>query len=205
MQDSIVQYENLFASRPFIRGKTPSPFALEALQYASGKTVLDLGCGEGQDAIAFAKYGFNVKAIDTSRSAISHAKDLAQTQRIKINWLCNNVLDLDTWKGKYDLIFTDGFLHFFGNDTLRRIIETMQARTHLYGINAIGVFDRRTTKLEQSELETWGIHLTSPPIIEALYDRWILLKIDKPISERGNGEIRGISHWIYKKILGTPV
>ncbi|TFG72871.1 MAG: methyltransferase domain-containing protein [Anaerolineales bacterium] len=193
-----IQYENLFASKPYSRGKTPSLFALEALQVTSGQTALELGCGEGQDAIAFAQNGFTVKALDASSTAISHAQVLADVQNVTINWVCGNVLTLHLWEGLYDFIFTDGFLHFFDDDTLTGIVKRMQASTQASGINAIGVFDMRTSEIERNELAQWGIRCDSASIIEDLYATWKVLKMEQLISEREHGEIRGITHWVFK-------
>ena len=49
----------------------PSPFAqYVATLVEPGKTLIDLGCGNGRDSLFFAKQGMQVVAIDLSRSAI---------------------------------------------------------------------------------------------------------------------------------------
>lgn len=200
MHDPSVQYEKLFTSTPYIRGKASSPFALQALQYAPGQMALDLGCGEGQDAVAFAQKGFTVKALDASRTAISHAQALATAQDISITWVCADALAFQHWEGEYDFIYADGFLHFFDNDTLTSIIAMMQARTQVSGINAIGVFDQRTSEMERINLSNWGIRCDCTAVIEDFYANWTVLKGEKFISKRKNGEIRGITHWIFKNV-----
>ncbi len=40
--------------------------------------VLDAGCGEGKDAVFFAKNGYKVSAFDITQSGIDKAKRLAE-------------------------------------------------------------------------------------------------------------------------------
>lgn len=199
MNDPIVQYENLFSAKPYVRGKASSDFALEASVLAMGNSVLDLGCGEGQDAVTFAEKGYCVTAIDASTSAIAHAKRLAAERGLQIRWICDNIQSFSCWDGQYDFIYADGLLHFFEADKLSEVIGKMQERTKLAGINAIGVFDNRTTEKEKADLSFWGIKFESIPLIELLYSNWSIVRKDFIISERDNGERRGIAHFIFKK------
>lgn len=51
----------------------------------SGKqTILDIGCGSGRDSVFFANKGFEVVAIDGSKSLI----DLAKQTDTRIDWQC---------------------------------------------------------------------------------------------------------------------
>ena len=68
--------------------KTKSGFTKEeeiiAKQYLKNKTVLDVGCGTGREALALSKLGFNIMAIDISKEMIANAKKLIQEENIKI-------------------------------------------------------------------------------------------------------------------------
>jgi cyclopropane fatty-acyl-phospholipid synthase-like methyltransferase len=51
--------------------KLPSDFAKFALEYMQrGKTLIDLGCGNGRDSDFFCQSGLKVTALDSSKSAI---------------------------------------------------------------------------------------------------------------------------------------
>jgi SAM-dependent methyltransferase len=55
--------------------KRPAPIVLELIQAQSPSErprVLDLGCGLGRHAIAFAQAGFQVTATDASANAVAH-------------------------------------------------------------------------------------------------------------------------------------
>lgn len=53
-----------------------------AKKYLKNKTVLDVGCGTGREALALSKLGFNVTAIDISGEMITNAKKLINEENI---------------------------------------------------------------------------------------------------------------------------
>lgn len=84
---------------------------VETLPHSKHARALDLGCGEGADAIWLAKHGWRVTAVDVSSIALKRAKKLAQN---------NNVADSVAFElrnlgkslpaGKFDLVSAQ-FLH----------------------------------------------------------------------------------------------
>ncbi|MGF7050708.1 SAM-dependent methyltransferase [Paenibacillus sp. DS2015] len=73
--------------------------------------VLELGCGEGRNAIYMASKGCQVDAIDLSTEAIKLAVDHARIKDVEINFQCGNVFDLQISKQTYDLVYDSGLLH----------------------------------------------------------------------------------------------
>ena len=73
--------------------------------------ALDLGCGEGGDAVWLAERGWRVTAIDISATAIARGAAAASARGLaeRINWQCE---DLETWSpsGHYDLVNAE-YLH----------------------------------------------------------------------------------------------
>ncbi len=69
--------------------------------------VLEIGCGNGRNAIYLAQNGFKVHAIDFSHQAI----DWAKKQSSDINFECVSVFDLKDTEQKYDVIYDSGCLH----------------------------------------------------------------------------------------------
>ena len=102
-------------------GKANPQLVREAGGLRPGK-ALELGCGEGADAIWLAQQGWSVTAVDVSAVALerAHSHELAELAResvhasngeirSRISW---QLADLTQWKaeGSYDLV-TSQFLH----------------------------------------------------------------------------------------------
>ena len=67
---------------------------------ASGRMLVP-GCGRGHDAILFARYGFDVLAVDYAASAVADAVRLARAQRVTCNFLVADLFDLPKQYPRY--------------------------------------------------------------------------------------------------------
>ncbi len=89
----------------------PNPGLVEHAATLAPGRALDLGCGEGADALWLARRGWAVTALDVSAVALERAADHASTDPAghRITWL---QADLGTWQPDtaYDLV-TAQFLH----------------------------------------------------------------------------------------------
>ena len=87
----------------------PAPEVLELIKGhspAERPQVLDLGCGLGRHAIAFAQAGFKVTAIDGSATAVKHLMDWASQLGLDIQVLQGDVLDPRLLKETYDIVLS---------------------------------------------------------------------------------------------------
>lgn len=98
-------------------------------EIAAGLTpgrALDLGCGEGGDAIWLAQHGWNVTGVDVSQTATTRARTAARAAAIAPASLTFIAADLAEWEttDTFDLV-TSAFLHSWPvviprDDVLRR-------------------------------------------------------------------------------------
>jgi SAM-dependent methyltransferase len=66
--------------------------------------ALDVGCGEGADAIWLARRGWTVTAIDVSDVAVSRAREAAQLAGATVDWVCGDVLQTRFPAHSFDLV-----------------------------------------------------------------------------------------------------
>ncbi|WP_309135243.1 methyltransferase domain-containing protein [Cellulomonas sp.] len=66
--------------------------------------VLDVGCGEGADAVWLASRGWDVTALDVSGVALARARAHAEAAGARVTWLHGGLLDLALPAGGFDLV-----------------------------------------------------------------------------------------------------
>jgi SAM-dependent methyltransferase len=66
--------------------------------------ALDVGCGEGADAIWLARQGWTVTAIDISDVAVGRARDAAEQAGASVEWICADVLQTPLPAGAFGLV-----------------------------------------------------------------------------------------------------
>ncbi|MEC5179650.1 class I SAM-dependent methyltransferase [Arthrobacter sp. CG_A4] len=105
------QWDETYRGRPRMWSGQPNPQLIAEAAYLPPGTALDLGCGEGADAIWLAGRGWMVTALDVSAVALERATAHAQEngQGANIEWVQQ---DLATWVPAqlFDLV-TAQFLH----------------------------------------------------------------------------------------------
>jgi ubiquinone/menaquinone biosynthesis C-methylase UbiE len=72
----------------------PTDQELRLLGDLRGKRVLDLGCGSGSAAIAFAQQGAIVIALDSDDSQLAGARARAEQAEVKVEWRTGDLADL---------------------------------------------------------------------------------------------------------------
>jgi ubiquinone/menaquinone biosynthesis C-methylase UbiE len=78
-----------------------------------------MGCGEGRDSFFLAKKGFDVTAIDVSRSAIKNAKKWSKKTGLSIEFLVADVTNLPIKNETYNLAINVACLHTIINQQAR--------------------------------------------------------------------------------------
>jgi tellurite methyltransferase len=82
--DAKTYWDTHYTQKPYAAGKGPSEFLHQMLPRLEKGKVLDIGMGEGQNAVYLAQKGFKVKGFDISPVAVDHAKQLARNTSVSI-------------------------------------------------------------------------------------------------------------------------
>lgn len=152
------RWDEKFAEKPdeWFFGREPSEMARLTLQYwrqARGEArgrVLDLGCGEGRDAVYFAGHGFEVTAVDGSANALEKLRRLAGETGVAIHRIVHSDIREFGLEQAFDIIHAHNSLQFLGADCLP-LLARLQEITCPGGLNAISAFTRETESLAGRE------------------------------------------------------
>jgi len=66
--------------------------------------ALDLGCGQGRNAVWLAEKGWRVTAVDYSSVAIDRARRLAKARAVEVNWIETDVTSFIPDPGAFQLV-----------------------------------------------------------------------------------------------------
>lgn len=68
------------------------------------RRALDVGCGEGADAVWLARRGWEVTAIDVSRVALDRAARHGRDAGVRVTWVHSGLVEAGLPAGSFDLV-----------------------------------------------------------------------------------------------------
>ena len=130
--------------------KTVSTFSkgptVDVNEYAhildSSSLILDVGCGEGRNAIYLATQNHTLEAFDLSEAGIEKAKSIADSMNLKIKFWSQDLADFEFEK-TYDVILSHGVLHLPEKKYRDKFISEAQKNTKAGGLHFIEIFTNR--------------------------------------------------------------
>lgn len=139
------QYGPRYSQDAYYWGLAPSSMCYEVMKLLPPTRplrVLDVGCGEGKDAVFFARNGYDVTAFDIAESGLAKAQRLADACGVQINLIHADLLTFRP-DGEYDILFSSGVLHYIPQPLRAEILRSYQEHTSVGGIHAMNVFVRK--------------------------------------------------------------
>ena len=106
-------------------------------------SVLDVGCGTGENSLFLARLGHEVWGIDSSTLAIRKAKAKSKDRGLKVNFLNHNALQLQTLKHKFDSAIDTGLFHVFDDDERTLLAKSLAAALKPGGIYHMMCFSEK--------------------------------------------------------------
>lgn len=125
--DTYYQTENLFGD--------PYPELIDFYSNIESKgRLLDLGCGQGRDAIALARLGYEVIGLDYSQVGINQLNAIAQKDNLSLTGIVGDIYMYSDYS-QIDFILLNSMFHFGKNERLKeqnllkRIIDLSSPNT----------------------------------------------------------------------------
>ncbi len=115
-------FENIYAGQPRWEINRPQQAILDVADKIIG-SVLDSGCGTGENALFFANRGQKVTGIDFLAEPINLAKQKATERGLTATFLVRDALALVELPEVFDNVIDSGLFHIFGDEDRRRYDE----------------------------------------------------------------------------------
>lgn len=145
-QEHVTSYEERYDGQEYYWGTKPNEMCFEVLRrYYPVKPLklLEIGCGEGRDAVFFAKNGYQVTAFDVTESGIEKAKRLADLHRAQVRFFRADLRDFRPDED-FDIIYSSGVFHHIEPKLRGQIMDSYIEHTAAHGLHAINVFVEKT-------------------------------------------------------------
>lgn len=186
-------YEKCYEGDDYYWGLEPGDFLEELIRLCpptSDKKVLDIGCGEGKDAVYMAQKGYLVTAFDLTDNGIKKTKALAKERNVDINAYVDDINTFEL-KEKFDIVYSTGTVQYLFDQNKIAFFEKIDQITNDDAVVYINVFvekpflelppdwDKEEKMWRSGELFTY-------------FGDWKMERIDEIIFEDNSG---GVPHF----------
>jgi len=178
--EAFTHYEEKYKDEKYYWGIAPNTMCYEIMKLrppVKPYRVLDIGCGEGKDAVFLAKNGYRVTAFDVTENGIEKARELAKHNHVEVDFFVANMHEYKI-DAEYDIIFSSGVLHYLPLNKRKEFFDNLKIHTAQGGIHAVNAFVRK-------------------PFIELAPD---MEEAEREVEPWLSGELAGYYHdWLFHK------
>lgn len=134
-------YEEKYQIDEYLWGMEPAALALKVLEYRPASRPLrlfNMGCREGQDAVFFARNGYDVTACDASIAGIEKAKKLAKAHRQSLYLFKTDIMDYRL-SSLFDIFYSNETFHYIRPRARNEVLENYKEFTAPGGLHVVTV------------------------------------------------------------------
>ena len=114
-------------------GRPQDEFTKVALEGGIKGSVLDIGCGTGENAMFFASLGHEVWGLDAAPLAIKKAREKALMKGAKVDFVLGDALHLDSLGLRFDTITDCGLFHVFSDEDRKAFVQSIRSALETSG------------------------------------------------------------------------
>ena len=187
MSDEVVaRLDSFYADDPHPWGTEPLPVVVQHVDAFHPGTVLDLGGGDGRNALFLAARDFDVTVVDVVPRALESLGRKAAEQGLSVG---SELLDLAGYApAPHDNLVCTLTLHFLLEEDAARLLATAQKATRPRGVHVITTFTRDGPLFQESAR---GRFWLPPGELATLYAGWEVLHSGSRIAETAARDERG--------------
>lgn len=167
--------------------------------------ALDLGAGEGADAIRLALLGYQVDAVEISEVAVAKIAQFATAAGVdsRVQVTRCDIADYVPSADAYDIVICNGVLHYVSDKT--SAVARMQSATRVGGLNVVSLWSTYTAIPEGHDFVDIFCD-EEDGVVASLYRTWPkdLLYFDRDKPENSHTELQPHRHSHIKLIARRP-
>ena len=190
MDNYRTQYEKFYESDDYYWGTEPADFLKLLISLKAprpGMKILDIGCGEGKDAVYMAKRGYTVTAFDLTESGIAKTKRLAEKVGVRVKAYVDDINTFETDE-RFDIVYSSGTLQYLFEDKIDDFFRKIEKITNPHGLNYFNVFVEKPF-LEKAPDWDREESLWKTGALLAKYSDWKIHYVDQTIFQCSSGEV----------------
>jgi SAM-dependent methyltransferase len=141
-------------------------------------SVLDVGCGTGENALFLAAQGHDVWGVDFTPLAIERARNKATERNLNVTFLTHDALELHTLGRTFNTAIDSGLFHVLSDAERPRFVANLATVLHRHGTYFMLCFSelepgscgpRRVTQrdIRNAFDRTWHINYIRPAQMES--------------------------------------
>ncbi len=133
-------FDKKYAEEECLWGLSPDSILVENIREIPVGNALDIGCGEGRNALYLAHKGFQVTGIDVSQEAIRKFVGLAKERGLTVEGLVMDIRDFEFKPNTYSVVIASATLHFLKKSEVHEMLFKIIDSTVLGGYVCIEDF-----------------------------------------------------------------
>lgn len=137
-----IYYNKAYDREEYYWGVEPSTMCYEVLRYLPPTRplkLLDIGCGEGKDAVFFARCGYIVSAFDLSEAGLEKTRILAEKAHVAVKAFNANLWHYRLTEN-YDILYSSGVFGYIKPDIRAEIMKNYKSHVNDGGLVAFNTF-----------------------------------------------------------------
>ena len=185
-------YDNKYGGDELYWGTEPSSLTKKLADYLNTQehhlsTLIDLGCGEGRNALFMAKTGFSVTGLDAAQAGLDTMMKIAAQSGTEITPIHGDVITYRL-EQTYDIVFSTGTLHYLPQEIRTERFDHFKQNTPTEGLHAHSIFVEKPFVPKAPDAES-SAHLFRSGELMSYYWDWEVIFSEETIFDCNSGSV----------------
>ena len=182
-----MSYNNLYQQDKNVWEQNPNKLLKLIWQKVKPGVFLDLGSGQGRDALFMTRQGFKVIAVDSSEVVIKQIQKIIKQNNLKnIQAIRADVLDFKIEENKYDIINGNNVLQFLPKDKALALIKDIQQKIKPDGFIILSSFTTDDPSYQLSPEKRFASYFKPQEMLKLFHDFKIIYYLEDIILDKGH-------------------